>query len=116
MVGVGGVAGWALMTTLADELEVHPRVSVTVKVKVPVGIPLMVVLAAVPVVVTPPGFLLTVQVPLVGRVHRTTLPVARVQVGWVMVPTIGAVGLVLTSPLAVTAELQQLPLNALTHT
>ena len=34
---------------------------------------------------------LIVQVPA-GKPFNTTLPVATVQVGWVMVPTVGAVG------------------------
>ena len=33
-----------------------------------------------------------VQVPEAGKPLKTTLPVATVQVGWVMVPTVGAVG------------------------
>jgi hypothetical protein len=44
----------------------------------------------VPEPVMPPG--LRVQVPVAGRPFNTTDPVARVQVGWVMVPTVGAVG------------------------
>ena len=36
---------------------------------------------------------LIVQVPA-GKPFRITLPVATVQVGWVMVPTVGAVGVV----------------------
>ncbi len=51
----------------------------------------MVVLVVLPVVVTPPGVLVMVQVP-VGSPLNTTLPVGVVQVGWVIVPTIGAVG------------------------
>ena len=37
-----------------------------------------------------PGF--KVQVPVAGKPLNTTLPVASAQVGWVMVPTVGAVG------------------------
>ena len=37
-----------------------------------------------------PGF--KVQVPVAGKPFKTTLPVASAQVGWVMVPTVGAVG------------------------
>jgi len=43
----------------------------------------------VPVPLIPPGF--TVQLPA-GSPLRTILPVAVEQVGWVMVPTIGAAG------------------------
>jgi hypothetical protein len=44
------------------------------------------------VVVVPPGILVSVQVPEAGKPLKTALPVATVQVGWVLVPTIGAVG------------------------
>jgi hypothetical protein len=46
----------------------------------------------VPVEVTAPGFLVRVHVPDEGRPLRTTLPVGTAQVGWVLVPTTGAVG------------------------
>ena len=42
--------------------------------------------------VTPPGLLVSVHVPVDGRPLNTTLPVARVQAGWVIVPTVGAEG------------------------
>ena len=44
----------------------------------------------VPVVVTLPGLRVSVHVPLKGNPFNSTLPVAAVQVGWVMVPTTGA--------------------------
>ena len=46
----------------------------------------------VPVVVVPPGVLVRVQLPVAGSPLNTTLPVASEQVGWVIVPTVGAVG------------------------
>jgi hypothetical protein len=46
----------------------------------------------VPVVVVPPGVLVKVQLPVAGKPFNTTLPVAKAQVGWVIVPTVGAVG------------------------
>jgi hypothetical protein len=46
----------------------------------------------VPVVVVPPGVRISVQLPDAGKPFNTTLPVATVQVGWVIVPTVGAVG------------------------
>lgn len=46
----------------------------------------------VPVVVVPPEALVSVQLPVDGNPLRTTLPVAREHVGWVIVPTTGAVG------------------------
>ena len=42
--------------------------------------------------IIPPGVLVTVQVPDKGRLFNTTLPVEILQVGCVMVPTVGAVG------------------------
>jgi hypothetical protein len=55
----------------------------------------MVVVVPVPVVVVPPGDLVKVHVPVGGKLFSTTLPVATVQVGCVIVPTVGA-GSVLT--------------------
>ena len=52
----------------------------------------MVVLVPVPVEVMPPGVLVSVHVPEAGRPLNTTLPVATEHVGWVIVPTTGAVG------------------------
>jgi hypothetical protein len=46
----------------------------------------------VPLVVVPPGVLVNVHVPVAGKPFNTTLPVAIAQVGWVIVPTVGAVG------------------------
>jgi hypothetical protein len=48
----------------------------------------MVVMVPVPVI--DPGF--RVQEPVAGSPFNTTLPVARVHVGWVIVPTAGSVG------------------------
>jgi len=52
----------------------------------------MVELVPVPVDVVPPGVLVKVQVPVAGSPLKTTLPVATAQVGWVIVPIVGAVG------------------------
>ena len=52
----------------------------------------MVLLVPVPVVVVPPGVLVNVHVPVAGKPFKTTPPVAVVQVGCVIVPTVGAVG------------------------
>ena len=49
-------------------------------------------LVPVPVVVVPPGERVRVHVPLAGNPLRITLPVAKTQLGWVIVPTVGAVG------------------------
>ena len=42
-------------------------------------------------VVIPPGDLIKVHAPA-GNPLRITLPVDKVQVGWVIIPTVGAVG------------------------
>jgi hypothetical protein len=47
-----------------------------------------------PVVVVPPGVLVKVQLSVAGKPFNITLPVETLQVGWVIVPTIGAVGVV----------------------
>ncbi len=58
----------------------------------PAGSPEIVVLVPVPEVVVPPGVLVRVHVPVSGNPFNTTLPVATVQVVWVIVPTAGAIG------------------------
>ena len=55
------------------------------------GRPEIVVLAVLPVVVTLPGNLVMVQLPL-GKPLKATLAVEVAQVGCVIVPTIGAAG------------------------
>ena len=52
----------------------------------------MVELVPEPVVVVPPGDLVRVHVPVAGNPFNTTLPVATLQVGWVIVPRVGAEG------------------------
>ncbi len=52
----------------------------------------MVELVPEPVVVVPPGVLVKVHVPVAGNPLKITLPVAKAQVGCVIVPTKGAVG------------------------
>ena len=69
----------------------------------------MVVVVPVPVVVTPPGLRVKVQVPVAGNPDRSTLPVASKQVGWVIFPIVGAVGVtgwVLITTLADATEVQ----------
>jgi hypothetical protein len=65
------------------------------------------IVVVVPLPVMPPG--LMVQLPVAGRPFNTTDPVATLQVGWVMVPTVGAVGVagwVLITMLADAGEIQ----------
>ena len=90
--GAVGVGGWALITTWPETVEKQPSLLLTVKVWVPVASPVMVVLTPTLVVVAPLGMAVTVQVPVEGSPLNTTLPVATVQVGWVMAPITGAVG------------------------
>ena len=87
MVGAAGVAGCGLITTLADEVEIQPSELVTVNVRVPTTSPEIVVLLPLPAML--PG--LMVQLPD-GNPLNTTLPVASAQLGWVMVPIMGAEG------------------------
>ena len=60
-----------------------------------------------PVMVEPPGAAVTVQAPVAGSPLKATLPVAVAQVGWVMVPTIGAEGVRLTVATVVPGALVQ---------
>jgi hypothetical protein len=91
-VGAVGVAGCAFITALADATEIQPDVLVAVYVYVPVARPDIVLLVPVPVEVVPPGDLVNVHVPDEGKPFKTALPVAKVHVGCVIVPTVGAVG------------------------
>jgi len=77
---------------LADAAELQPDALVTVKVYVSVATPDIVVLVPVPVVVISPGVRVNVHVPVAGRPLNTTLAVATVHVGWVIVPGVGAAG------------------------
>ena len=54
--------------------------------------PVIVLVVPVPVEVNPTGFCVSVHVPVAGKLFNITLPVARAQVGWVIVPTAGVVG------------------------
>jgi len=85
--GAAGVAGCVLITTFVDAGDIHPAALVTVKLYVFAARPDIVVPDPDPAI--PPG--LIVQLP-VGKPLNTTLPVAKPQVGCVIVPTAGAVG------------------------
>jgi hypothetical protein len=103
-VGVLGVTGWVLITTLAVALEVQPTELVTVKLYEPAAKPDTVVLAPDPEIA--PG--LIVHVP-VGKPLSITEPIATKQVGWVIVPTVGVLGVtgwVLITTLAVALDVQ----------
>lgn len=60
-----------------------------------------VVLVPVPVLLTDPGLLVTVHVPVDGNPSSTTLPVDNSHVGWVIAPITGGSGIGLTVKLYV---------------
>lgn len=78
---------------LAEVAEIHPEAFLTTYVYVPAESPVIVLPVPAPVRVTPPGFLVRVHVPVDGNPLRTTVPVALLQSGWVIVPTTGVEGI-----------------------
>ena len=78
------ITGFITTLLVAGEVQVPLN---TVKLYVPIANPVIVV--EVPVPVLPPGFI--VQVPA-GKPLKSTLPVADIHVGWVVVPIIGVDG------------------------
>jgi hypothetical protein len=101
------------ITTFADADEVQPEALVTVYVYVPSESADIVELVPVPVDVVPPGFLVRVHVPVEGNPFKMTLPVAKAQLGCVIVPTVGAVGVAgwsLITTLVEAAEMQPVAL------
>lgn len=92
--GAVGVPGAALIVALVvDAAEVHPEALVTVKVYVPGESPLKAAVVMLPVIVLPFDAV-TVHVPDDGSPLSATEPVGVEQVGCVMVPSTGAVGVV----------------------
>jgi len=85
--GIIGVFGCELITTLAVATETHPTEFVTVKLYVPAANVEMVLLVVEPLIF--PG--LIVQLPD-GKPLKFTVPVAELQFGCVIVPTIGVAG------------------------
>jgi hypothetical protein len=81
-----------LIVKLDEGTEVHKFEPVTVTVYVPAAMPEKSAVVPDATSVVPPGTRVTVQVPEAGRPLNATLPVARAQVGWVMVPITGAEG------------------------
>jgi hypothetical protein len=79
-------------TALADDAEVQPSAFLTVKVYEPARRFSTVNEVPNPVDITPPGFLVKVHSPEAGSPVSCTLPVETLHVGWIIVPTAGAVG------------------------
>jgi len=79
--GAVGVDGCEEIITFAEVADTQPAAFVTVNVYVFGASPLIVVLVPDPVVMTPPGVLIIVQVPVPGNPVRTTLPVVTEHVG-----------------------------------
>ena len=94
-VGAFGIAGCELITVFPDGTEPHPVELATVNVYVLFAVkPVIVVVVVEPVcveVLPPVAVAVTVHVPE-GRPLKATLPVATEQVGWVIAPTVGALG------------------------
>ena len=81
-----------MIVTSAEAGETHPAAFATVNVYVPGGMAITVRVGPVPAIVTFPGVLVRVHVPVAGNPLTSTLPVDRAQVGCVISPVTGAVG------------------------
>jgi hypothetical protein len=80
-VGGAGIGGCTFIKTLPDGKDVHPVELVTVKVYVPEGSVERVVAVPEPETSTPPGLLVSVQVPVAGNPLKTAFPVDISHVG-----------------------------------
>ena len=74
---------------------------------------MIVVVVPVPVIVTPPGVLVNVQVPDDGNPLNTTLPVATPHAGCVIVPIVGAVAVVGCALITTLADAGEMHVDAL---
>lgn len=81
MEGADGVGGCAFTVTFSDGTDMHPVELVTVKVYIPGGIAGIVAVVPELEIVTPPGFLVNVQLPAAGNPLKATLPVDIAHVG-----------------------------------
>jgi len=63
--------------------------------------------------VVPPGVRVSVQLPVEGNPFNTTLPVDTAQVGWVIVPTVGAVGVAGCALITILADAGEIQPEAL---
>ena len=73
----------------------------------------MVMLVPEPEVVTPPGVLVSVQLPEAGNPLNNTLPLETPHVGWVISPTIGAAGVAGAEFISTEAEASEVQTSAL---
>ena len=80
-VGAAGIGGCAFIRTFPDGEDIHPVELVTVKVYVPDGRVETVVVVPEPEIVTPPGLMVNVQLPVDGSPLKATLPVDKAHVG-----------------------------------
>jgi len=91
--GAAGKRGCGCIITGSDDGDTHKSEFETLKVYVvPARRPPIVAVAAVPDKVIPVGVLVIIQPPGVGNPLNSTEPIETVQVGCVIVPIIGAVG------------------------
>ena len=79
--GAAGTGRGALIVTVPVAADVQPTELVTVKVYVPDGITVRVVVAPEPPLSTPPGSRVSVHEPVEGNPLNPTLPVDTAQVG-----------------------------------
>lgn len=113
MVGAAGVIGWELTTALPEASELHPDEFInTVNVCVPAGIPVKLAVAVVPERVAPPGLSVTVHCSA-GKPPKGTVAVAVAQLGCVIVPTTGAVGVIGWEPITTLIEAAEVHPKAL---
>lgn len=79
--GAAGIGGCGFITTFPEGADIQPAAFVTVNVYVPDGRGVTVAEAPVPDIVTPPGLLVSIQVPVEGNPFNTTLPLDIAHVG-----------------------------------
>jgi C4-dicarboxylate transporter len=98
---------------LEDAEETHPEASSTTNVYVvDAAKEVIVVVVPDPVTVDAPGLMVSVQLPE-GKPDKSTLPVAKVQVGWLMASIIGAANEPVNAFITTCADVaEQVPLSA----
>ena len=94
--GAAGSEDVAAIATTPDSGDLQPVAAATEKVNDPAGSPVRVVLVPVPAVVFPSGILVSIQVPVAGKLLSTTEPSDLSHVVPVIAPTRGSVGEAIT--------------------